>query len=182
MRVDLARGRATMRQLPPVFAEPFGDRAAVAAGAGLEARDLAEDLPVVAISTGIAHLMVPVRDEATLRRAERNPRACHAACEASDAESLYLFAVRGAGDVIARMFDRYEAIGEDAATGSAAGPLGAYLSRHALASMPGRAVVSQGEMMGRPSSLQVDVEPEDASWRIDVSGGVCPVGEGVFSF
>jgi trans-2,3-dihydro-3-hydroxyanthranilate isomerase len=182
VQVDLASGRATMRQLPPVFSEPFGDRAAVAAGAGLEAHDLAEDLPVVAISTGIAHLMVPVRDEATLRRAERNPRACHVACEAADAESLYLFAVRGEGDVMARMFDRFMAIGEDAATGSAAGPLGAYLSRHGLAGMPGRALVSQGEMMGRPSSLQVDVEAEGASWTIDVSGGVRAMGEGVFSF
>lgn len=182
VQVDLVSGRATMRQLPPVFSEPFGDRAAVAAGAGLEAHDLAEDLPVVAISTGIAHFMVPVRDEATLRRAERNPRACHAACEAADAESLYLFAVRGEGDVMARMFDRLMAIGEDAATGSAAGPLGAYLSRHGLAGMPGRALVSQGEMMGRPSSLQVDVEAEGASWRIDVSGGVRAMGEGVFSF
>ena len=97
MQVDLASGRATMRQLPPVFSEPFGDRAAVAAGAGLGGDDLAEELPVVAISTGIAHLMVPVRDEATLRRAERNPRACHVACEAADAESLYLFAVAGRG-------------------------------------------------------------------------------------
>ena len=182
VQVDLASGRATMRQLPPVFSEPFGDRAAVAAGAGLEAHDLAEDLPVVAISTGIAHLMVPVRDEATLRGAGRNPRACHVACEAADAESLYLFAVRGEGDVMARMFDRFMAIGEDAATGSAAGPLGAYLSRHGLAGMPGRALVSQGEMMGRPSSLQVDVEAEGASWRIDVSGGVRAMGEGVFSF
>jgi trans-2,3-dihydro-3-hydroxyanthranilate isomerase len=182
VQVDLASGRATMRQLPPVFSEPFGDRAAVATGAGLEVHDLAEDLPVVAISTGIAHLMVPVRDEATLCRAERNPRACHAACEAADAESLYLFAVRGEGDVMARMFDRFMAIGEDAATGSAVGPLGAYLSRHGLAGMPGRALVSQGEMMGRPSSLQVDVEPEGASWTIDVSGGVRAMGEGVFSF
>lgn len=182
VQVDLENGRATMRQLPPVFAEPFADRAAVATGAGLEAHDLADDQPVVAISTGIAHLMVPVRDESTLRRAERNPRACTAACEAADVESLYLFAVRSDGDVMARMFDRFMAIGEDAATGSAAGPLGAYLSRHGLAGMPGRTLVSQGEMMGRPSFLQVDVEAQGASWRIDVSGGVRAVGEGAFSF
>ena len=182
VEVDLANMRATMHQLPPVFSLPFDDRAAVAAGAGLESRDLVDDLPIVAVSTGIAHLMVPVRDEATLRRAERSPRACHAVCEAADAEALYLFAVRGEGDVMARMFDRFMAIGEDPATGSAAGPLGAYLSRHGLAGMPGRTMVAQGEMAGRPSFLQLDVAPEGDSWSISVSGGVRLMGEGAFSF
>ena len=126
--------------------------------------------------------MVPVRGEATLRKAERSPRACNAVCEAADAEALYLFAVRGEADVMARMFDRFMAIGEDPATGSAAGPLGAYLSRHGLAGMPGRTMVAQGEMVGRPSFLQLDVAPEGDSWSIRVSGGVRLMGEGAFSF
>ena len=159
VQVDLAGARATMLQLPPELGEPIEDRAAVAAGAGLEPRDLIADLPVVAVTTGIPHIMVPVCDEATLRRAQRDATACHAICEAAEAESLYLFAVRGDGDVMARMFDRYAAIGEDPATGSAAGPLGAYLSVHGLAGMPGRAVVAQGEMVGRPSFLTLDVSP-----------------------
>jgi trans-2,3-dihydro-3-hydroxyanthranilate isomerase len=182
VEVDLEKQRATMHQLPPAFAEPFGDRAAVAAGAGLDPRDLIEDLPIVAVSTGIPHLMVPVRDEATLRRAVRSDRACSLACEAAEAESLYLFAVRSDGDVIARMFDRFSAIGEDPATGSAAGPLGAYLARHGLAGMPGHAVVAQGEMVSRPSFLHVDVAPEGDAWTIEVAGGVCVMGEGAFSF
>ena len=200
VQVDLERGRATMLQLPPAFGEPIEARAAVAAGAGLEPRDLIDDrtavaagaglqpgdlvadLPVVAVSTGIPHVMVPVRDEATLRRAQRDAAACHAVCESVDAESLYLFAVRGHGDVMARMFDRYIAIGEDPATGSAAGPLGAYLSVHGLAGMPGRATVAQGEMVGRPSFLTVDVAPEGERWAVRVSGGVYLMGEGAFTF
>ncbi len=182
VEVDLANGRATMHQLPPTFSEPFGDRVAVAAGAGLESDDLVGDLPIMAVSTGIAHLMVPVRDETTLRRAERSPRACNAVCEAADAESLYLFAVLGDGDVMARMFDRSVAIGEDPATGSAAGPLGAYLSRQGLAGMPGRATVAQGEMVRRPSFLDVEVAHEGGSWSIAVSGSVRLMGEGSFSF
>ena len=181
VEVDLKNGRATMRQLPPVFSEPFLDRAAVAEGAGLDVLDLVEDLPIVAVSTGIAHLMVPVRDEAALRMAARADRACGAVCEAADAESLYLFAVRGDGDVMARMFDRFASIGEDPATGSAAGPLGAYLSRQGLAGMPGRVVVAQGEMVGRPSVLHVDVAAEGDSWAIEVGGGVRVVGDGEFS-
>jgi PhzF family phenazine biosynthesis protein len=102
-------------------------------------------------------------------------------CGAADVESLYLFTVRGEGDVMARMFDRFPAIWEDPATGSAAGPLGAYLSRHGLAGMPGRAVVAQGEMIGRPSFLHLRVAPDGDSWAIEVEGGVRSTGEGTFS-
>ena len=83
---------------------------------------------------------------------------------------------------MARMFDRYVAIGEDPATGSAAGPLGAYLSVHGLAGMPGRAIVAQGEMVGRPSFLTLDVSPHDETWAVRVSGGVYLMGEGTFTF
>jgi PhzF family phenazine biosynthesis protein len=123
--------------------------------------------------------MVPVRDEATLRRAVRRSHI-DGVCTSLDAESLYLFTVRGDGDVMARMFDRGDQIGEDPATGSAAGPLGAYLSAHGLAGMPGNVVVAQGEMVRRPSFLHVDVAPEGDGWAIEVAGGVRRVGEGAF--
>jgi trans-2,3-dihydro-3-hydroxyanthranilate isomerase len=181
VRVDRAAGRARMWQLPPVFGTEVVDRDLVARGAGLSAADLAEGLPIVPVSTGIAHLMVPLRDEATLRRAVRDEAACGPACEvAEDAEALYLFVVRGPGDVMARMFDRWPSIGEDPATGSAAGPLGAYLSRYGLAGMPGDVLVSQGELAGRPSELHVATRPSGASWTVEVEGGVRIVGEGRF--
>jgi trans-2,3-dihydro-3-hydroxyanthranilate isomerase len=180
VEVDLAANRAVMTQLPPEFGEPFVDRAAVAEATRLSVADLVDDLPVVSASTGIAHAMVPVRDEAALRRAERDGRRCPAVCRALGTESLYLFAVRGDGDVVARMFDVSNAIGEDPATGSAAGPLGAYLARHELAGMPGSVTVAQGEMVDRPSSLDVAAAPDGASWSIRVGGGVWIVGEGSF--
>lgn len=181
VEVDLEAGSAVMEQLPPVFGREVENRALVAAGAGLTADDLVAELPIVPVSTGIPHLMVPVRTESALRRAARDDRACRAACEAADnAESLYLFAVRGQGDVIARMFDRWPAIGEDPATGSAAGPLAAYLASHALAGLPGRATIAQGEMVGRPSFLRVDVAPAGDGWSLRVGGGVRIVGEGRF--
>ena len=70
-------------------------------------------------------------------------------------------------------------IGEDPATGSAAGPLGAYLAHHGLAGMPGTVVVAQGEMVGRPSFLHVDVQPRGDSFSVRVGGGVRIVGEGI---
>jgi trans-2,3-dihydro-3-hydroxyanthranilate isomerase len=177
--VDLGAETATMRQLPPVFGTPFTDRHAVAAAAGLRDEDLA-DRPIVPVSTGIAHLMVPVVSEEALRRAARDDRGCADVTERAHAESLYLFTVRRDGDVTARMFDRSVQIGEDPATGSAAGPLGVYLAEHGLARMPGRLAISQGEMAGRPSFLQVEVEGSEGAWIAHVGGGVRIVGEGSF--
>jgi trans-2,3-dihydro-3-hydroxyanthranilate isomerase len=179
VEVDLSARTATMRQLPPAFGEPFTDRGAVAAAAGLLPSDLG-DGPIVPVSTGIPHMMVPVTGEEALRRASRDDRGCARVCDRADAESLYLFAIRHGGDVMARMFDRSVQIGEDPATGSAAGPLGAYLSQHGLAGMPGHVSIAQGEMVGRPSFLEVDVSRGDDAWVAHVGGGVRIVGEGSF--
>jgi trans-2,3-dihydro-3-hydroxyanthranilate isomerase len=178
--VDLAAGSAWMEQLPPSFGNELEDRAVVARAAGLAPEDLVDGLPVVVGTTGLPHLMVGVRDEATLRRARRDDAGCGDVCAAAQAESLYLFAVRGPGDVMARMFDRGANIGEDPATGSAAGPLGAYLATHALAALPGTVVVAQGEMVGRPSFLHVEVRPNGDSFSVRVGGGVRIVGDGTF--
>jgi len=178
--VDLGGGIAWMQQLPPVFGEPFAARDAVACAAGLASSDLVDGLPIVAGSAGIPHLMVPVRDEPTLRRAVKDQAGCSAVCAAAGAEALYLFVVRADGDVMARMFDRWPAIGEDPATGSAAGPLGAYLAAHRLAGLPGRATIAQGEMVGRPSFLHLDVRSDGNPFTVKVGGGVRIVGEGSF--
>ncbi len=180
MQVDLEAGFAWMQQHPPRFGNEFHDRALVARAAGLEPDDLDPNLPVQVVSTGLAHLIVPVRDERALRRAERNGRACAEATEASGGECLYLFTVRRAGDVMARMFDAAFSIGEDPATGSAAGPLGAYLATRGLAGLPGTCVVAQGELVGRPSFLHLKVDALGGSWLVRVGGGVRLVGEGSF--
>jgi trans-2,3-dihydro-3-hydroxyanthranilate isomerase len=180
VEVDLGGHTARMHQLPTVFGREVTDRTAVARAAGLAPGDLVDDLPVVPVSTGIFHLMVPVHDAAALRHAVRDGRGCHDVAVAAGAESLYLFCVRGEGDLLARMFDKDDGIGEDPATGSAAGPLGAYLAGHGLAGMPGSAIVAQGEMVGRPSFLNVDVTGGSGSWEVSVAGGVRIVGEGAF--
>jgi trans-2,3-dihydro-3-hydroxyanthranilate isomerase len=181
VEIDPEAGSGRMRQLPPTWATPFGDRELVARAAGLGVDDLDPTLPMQIVSTGLGHLLVPVRSEAALRRAERDGRTCVLVQGASGAASVYLYAIRGDGDVVARMFDPSEEIGEDPATGSAAGPLGAQLALHGLAGMPGRIVISQGDQVGRPSRIEVDALVEgDDGWAIHVGGGVRIVGEGTF--
>ncbi len=179
VEVDLAAGRAKMQQLPPVFGDVFEDRELAACAAELEPGDLRDDVPMQLVSTGLAHLMVPVRNLETLRRASRNEALVGEVCRATHGESMYLFAETADG-VTARMFDWEHGVGEDPATGSAGGPLGAYLARYRLAGMPGAVRIRQGEQVRRPSLLEVEVTADGDSWRVVVEGGVAIVGEGVF--
>ena len=136
VEVDVEASFARMRQLPPSFEPPLDEPDLVAAAASLSIDDLHPELRPQVVSTGLGPLLAPVRDIAALRRAERNPSALRALVRRSGGEALYLFALDDVG-VEARMFDPGVGIGEDPATGSAAGPLGAYLAEHGAAGLPG---------------------------------------------
>lgn len=179
VEVDLERGRARMRQLPPVFDDEFPDREALAVSAGLAVSDLHPDLPPQVVSTGLRQLQAPVRDLETLRRAVRDPDPLVKLAQEHRLDALYLFALTDEG-ATARMFDPAMGIGEDPASGSAAGAFGAYLAARGTGGMPGRILVRQGEQVGRPSLLEVEVAPEGDSWRVMVGGGVFVVGSGAF--
>ena len=179
VEVDVSSGRARMRQLEPEFGAEFVDRDTLAAAVSLPVSDLHPQLPAQVVSTGLAPLLVPLRDVEALRRAERDARFVREACERAGTETFYLFAISGES-VWARMFDPGVGIGEDPATGSAAGPLGAYLAARGLAGMPGATLVHQGEQVRRPSELHVQVRPQGSGWVVHVGGGVRVVGEGVF--
>ncbi len=55
---------------------------------------------------------------------------------------------------------------EDPATGAAAAALGAYLRTLDLVSVPARITIAQGEDMGRPSELIVDISAESSAIRV----------------
>ena len=65
---------------------------------------------------------------------------------------------------------------EDPATGAAAAALGGYLRALGLVAPPARITIEQGEEMGRPSRLTVDI-PEGASTGIRVSGSAVPISD-----
>src|SRR5262245_29477987 len=179
IEVDLASNTAWMTQLPVEFGRVFDDRALIARAAGLGPDDLEPDLPLQTVTTGLLWTIVPVRDADLLARAQRDGRALEEAVTISGDEGLYLFAMTDAG-ATARMFDAGHGIGEDPATGSAAGPLGAYLAEHGLGGMPGSILVRQGERVGRPSELHVEVRDQGGRWRVRVGGGVHVIGSGAF--
>jgi trans-2,3-dihydro-3-hydroxyanthranilate isomerase len=178
VEVDLQSGFAWMRQLAPEFGPELSDLDAVAECAGFSVADLHPGLPVQVVSTGLPHLLVPARDLQAVARAALQPRSVEDLLGPVGTDAVYVFAL-GEAHAQARMLAPGTSIGEDPATGSAAGALGAYLAAHRLGEKPGL-VIYQGEHVGRPSELHVVVEPEGGSWVVRVGGGVRVVARGQF--
>jgi trans-2,3-dihydro-3-hydroxyanthranilate isomerase len=179
VELDVAGGMGWMQQLPPVF-EAEANPADAAAAASLPAEAMAASTPVV-VSTGVGHLMAQALDDDAVAAARPgNPRLADVMA-ATSSGGLYLFAFDPqARTVHARLFSSGFGIDEDPATGSAAGPLGAYLVER-LGAEPGRFTIRQGIEMGRPSTILVDVERNpEGGVSVRVGGGVVIVGRGQF--
>jgi trans-2,3-dihydro-3-hydroxyanthranilate isomerase len=179
IEVDVDAGFARMQQLPPRFGPFAEDVERVARAASLTVDDLHPDLRPRVVFTGLPQLIVPMRDTEAVVRARPEPQLLEPLLHESGTDTYYLFAVSGERSAKARMFGADVGIVEDAATGSAAGPLGAYLVEQGVIG-PGLVTVSQGAEIGRPSTMFVDVERTAEGWSVHVGGGVAKVGEGVF--
>jgi len=178
---------AWMRHRDATFGPPRQDRTAVAAALGLTASDLLPDAPVESGSTGLELLYVPLKDKETVDRALPD-RARLAALFSGSEDAVFIFAPDpdpAAGRVYSRMFAADAAgIGEDPATGSASGPLGAYLVRHGLVRGEGtiQIVSEQGTKIGRQSFLHIRLRQSgDRVTEIEVGGSAVPVMQGTLT-
>jgi trans-2,3-dihydro-3-hydroxyanthranilate isomerase len=173
VEVDLEgeRARASMLQEPAEFG-PELDPADVLPRVGLRERDADRALPVQVVSTGVPQVLAPVGDLAALDRLDPDPEAIAQLCDRFDAITLYVAHCDPAeGVATARAFGHAPQMGEDPATGSAAGPLTAYLARRTGAT---ELEISQGTHVGRPSRLSCRLEGD----RVRVAGGVSIVIDG----
>ncbi len=155
-------GRVIMMQGKPHFGGVLRDVAPVAEALGLDPLVLLQaKLPLQVVSTGLEHLMVPLPDLEAVRSLKPNLSVLDRVLRANAALGCYVFSLEASVPealVHARMFAPGAGILEDPATGSAAGPLGAYLAVHGRLPPERRAfIVEQGIEMGRPSQIWVEV-------------------------
>lgn len=176
-----------MRHGAATFGLSLENRAEFATALGLAETDLL-DAPVCAGSTGLPHLYVPVRDRALVDRAQPDAPALLRAFGEMEPLGVFIFAPEPNADgnrVYSRMFAGHTAgIAEDPATGSASGPLGAYLVRHGFAEGTDevRIVSEQGTKMGRQSLIHIRLRVTDgAITDIEIGGSVVPVIEGTLT-
>ena len=162
--------RASMLQEPVAFG-PELDPEAVFGALGISPDRSDPELPPQVVSTGAPQILVPVaRDGLDALRPDLD--ACRALIDEHSALTIYLAAVEGEEVRARAVFVDLDRLGEDPATGSAAGPLMAYLhSRRGIE----RITIAQGVEMGRASVLEAAVEGD----RVRVGGDVVVVARGI---
>lgn len=166
--------RWTLAANPPAWREVAESRSELAQILGLEAQDLGER--PLWVKAGKEQLVVPVRSAEAVRRARPRPDA-FTRLKSEDGQSMaYVFADAGdaAGTVASRFFfPSGAAILEDPATGSACANLGGWYCALRAGDDVAR-TVSQGEAVGRPSTLYLSVR----DGAIRVGGRVLELGRG----
>src|SRR5215468_4049300 len=168
--------RVTMTQTEAAFRPAKFKKSTLAKALGVSPKDLDGHLDPEHVSTGIFNLMVPFRNRAGLGKIAMNMAEMRKLL-GKNATMAYCFAVGGNSKVFSRGMLPWE-IYEDPATGSAAGSLGAYLVRHGKLSAGQTLNILQGEEMGRPSHIEVEVSTNGKKFVPRVSGAAVRVLEG----
>lgn len=177
-----ADGSGEMRQRDPEFGSCHSAQE-VARATGLEVADLADDVPIQTVSTGLPFTIVPVRRLERLQNFSLFwPRAAEY-LERSGGGFFYLVC-RETVDPAARLHARmifYN--GEDPATGSAAGCAAAWMAAHGVTRSGQSAIIEQGLEMRRPSRIVVRADRvDDRVVNVRVGGEVVEVIRGRLQF
>jgi PhzF family phenazine biosynthesis protein len=169
-RVAMEQGRPEFgRMLREDEEAPFLD------ALNLEPENRHGHLPLEAVSTGLSYLIVPVTANG-LARARIRAVDFEGLLEKIGAKFVYIFDAEGREG---RTWDNAGAV-EDIATGSAAGPTGAYLVRHGVVAAEKPFVLRQGRFAGRPSEMRIEVAGSAAApTSVTVAGDVQMIGTGV---
>jgi len=171
-----------MRQRDPEFGQIHA-REDLARALRISADEIADDVPIHTVSTGMHFVIVPIRKLTTLQKLSFNYSNAVEYLAKTDGKFLY-FVSRETVDPKARLHARmifYN--GEDPATGSAAGCTAAWLAMHGVAKSDERVLIEQGIETKRPSQLFVRAEKKsDSVVNVRVGGRAVEVARGELYF
>ena len=168
-----------MKQDAPSFGAIHTNPGKLAAALGLETVDLTvEDLPAQVVSTGAAHLLVPVRNREAINHAQPETKSLFEELRSVGGEGCYLFSldpVDPESVAHTRFFNPTVGIAEDPATGTAAGPLTCYLAKYNRIASQARVIIEQGDALQRPSRIEMRLHDDE----VRIFGAGVTVAEGV---
>ena len=136
---------------------------------GLTLEDRPADLPPEIVSTGLADIMMPVRDHETLLRAVQNERTVTELSRRFDVTGVHMFCL-GEEAVYCSNFAPLYDIPEECATGTSNGALTYYLYRHGMVQPEQENVFLQGEHMHRPSEIRSRLYADGDTVTVRVGG------------
>jgi trans-2,3-dihydro-3-hydroxyanthranilate isomerase len=184
---DSTAGFTQMTQPLPVVRSKWTDSGRLAKALAIEPSDIeSTNLPVELLFNGIPVLVIPVASLKAVEKIKVDAGALETISIEAGAKTVLAFTMETlAADstVHCRVFAPVEGILEDAATGSANGPLGFYLVTHKLVEPRSlvRIVSEQGFEMRRPSILNIEIDVDVSSNEVTgvrVGGGVVISGRG----
>ncbi len=172
---DLAHVRFTLPVLPRRL-EWKPETTVVAGALGISPADIASEwFAPEKWSAGIDMCMVPINNDRALASAAPDLSKWEDAFGDSGPRAVYLFSPQGklpAKSIHARMFAPLLGIREDPATGSAAAALAGWLTAHAgLGAGAHSVTIEQGREMGRPSTIELELQTESGKLTGAAIGG-----------
>lgn len=170
LSVNMLQQPATILKTVPVDA--------IAEAIGLQTGDLLlNNWEPSVVKTEVTHLMVPVKNIDILNKAVSNKTLLSKLSKAYDFEGCYIFTISEDGSPYiaqSRFFNPGIGIDEDAATGSAAGPLAGFLFDKGYIQPETDYAILQGVKMEQPSTIRFRITDEG----IWISGSAVIVMEG----
>jgi trans-2,3-dihydro-3-hydroxyanthranilate isomerase len=166
-----------MRQPVPTV-KPFPEPEALLAAVGVD-RSL---LPIELYDNGMPHVYLACDSEEAVAKLEPDLAALAGLQLGWGGAPFGTNCFAGSGSRWkTRMFSPGGGVPEDAATGSAAGPLACHVARHGLAPFGDEIEIRQGAELARPSTLYARVEGSaDRIEQVEVGGSAVAVARGEF--
>ena len=112
--------------------------------------DKFDNLPFQVVSTGLPYLILPIKTKA-LSKVKVGIHDLDRKLQEINAKFFFVLDIE---DMQGRTWDNLGLI-EDIATGSAAGPVGAYLVKNGLMRFDTQMILRQGDFLGRPSQMKI---------------------------
>lgn len=171
--------KVTMDQGIPVFGVKLDKNQSVEIlkALNLSENDWADHLPIQTVSTGLPHLIVPIKSG--IEKAQIIIDNLEQTLSLYGAKFVYVV------DVLNYEGRTWENSGypEDIATASASGPTAAYFVRHGLEDADKEIVIKQGRFVNRPSQMRITLESQGEGLDlVKVSADVCLISRGIMEY
>jgi trans-2,3-dihydro-3-hydroxyanthranilate isomerase len=179
--VTFTEDTSWMKQVNPEFGAKV-DAHAVAEILGLTISDIDESFPVEQVSTGLPHIIVPLKKLDALKRTRIILNKYYDLIKDTWAKPILIFCPEshtGVNDMSVRMFADYYGVPEDPATGSGNGCLAAYLVKNRYWGKKEINIrAEQGYEINRPSLLHLKAQDFGSSIDVSVGGKSITVARG----
>ncbi|MCD0465797.1 PhzF family phenazine biosynthesis protein [Flavobacterium sp. ENC] len=150
-----------MLQKPAVIGNSIpAEQTALALGLSLKDLDIPDFVPVI-VQTEVAHAMIPIQTIEILNAIKPDNKLLIELSKQYDFEGFYCFAFTGEkkGTIVqSRFFNPIIGIDEDAATGTAAGPLAGLFLHQKIIEKNSSYQILQGVKLNQPSLIEVAVK------------------------